>query len=59
MTAGTPMAVVRDAAGATRVTAAAPTVPDTRCGVLGTYPCLQGITTAAGGTLVLFKAPRR
>ena len=57
MTAGTPMAVVQDAAGATRVTAAAPAVPDTRCGVLGTYLCFQGITTAAGGTLVLFKAP--
>ena len=30
---------------------------DTRCGVLGAYPCFQGIATAAGGTLVLFKAP--
>ena len=57
MTAGAPMAVVQDAAGATRVTAAAPAVPDTRCGVLGTYPCFQGIATTAGGTLVLFKAP--
>ena len=59
LTAGAPITVVQDAAGATRVTSAAPTVPDTRCGVLGTYPCFQGITTAAGGTLVLFKAPRR
>ena len=32
-------------------------MPDTRCGVLGTYPCYQGIATTAGGTLVLFKAP--
>ena len=55
MRAGTPIAVVQDAAGATRVTAAAPAVPDTRCGVLGT--CFQGIATTAGGTLVLFKAP--
>ncbi len=57
MTAGTPIAVTQDAAGATRVTAAVPAIPDTRCGVLGTYPCYQGIATAAGGTLVLFKAP--
>ena len=57
MTAGTPITVVQEAAGATRVTAAAPAVPDTRCGVLGAYPCFQGITTAAGETLVLFKAP--
>ena len=57
MTAGAPMAVVQDAAGATRVTAAAPAVPDTRCGLLGTYRCFRGIATTAGGTLVLFKAP--
>ena len=57
MIAGTRIRVTQAAAGATRVTAAAPAVPDTRCGVLGTYPCFQGITTAAGGTLVLFKAP--
>ena len=57
MTAGAPIAVTQDAAGATRVTAAAPAIPDTRCGVLGTYPCYQGITTTAGGPLVLFKAP--
>ena len=56
-TAGTPIAVMQDAGGATRVTAAAPAVPDTRCGVLGTYPCFQGIGTTAGATLVLFKAP--
>ena len=56
-TAGTRMAVVQDAAGATRVTAAAPAIPATRCGVLGTYPCFQGIATGAGRTLVLFKAP--
>ena len=57
MTAGTPMAVVQDAAGATRVTLTAPAVPDTRCGLLATYPCFQGMITTAGGTLVLFKAP--
>ena len=57
MTAGTPITVVQEAAGATRVTATAPAVPDTRCGVLGTYRCFQGIATAAGETLVLFKAP--
>ena len=48
---------MQGAAGATRVTAAAPAIPDTRCGVLGTYRCYQGMTTAVGGTLVLFKAP--
>ncbi len=57
MTAGTPIAVTQDAAGATRVTAAAAAIPDTRCGVLGMYRCFQGLTTAVGGTLVLFKAP--
>ena len=57
MTAGTAVVVTQDAAGATRVTAAAPAIPDTRCGVLGIYPCYQGIATTAGGTLVLFKAP--
>ena len=57
MTAGAPIAVTQDAAGATRVTAAAAAIPDTRCGVLGTYLCYQGMTTTAGGTLVLFKAP--
>ena len=39
MTAGTAVVVTQDAAGATRVTAAAPAIPDTRCGVLGTYLC--------------------
>ena len=57
LTAGTRIAVMQGAAGATRVTAAAPAIPDTRCGVLGTYRCFQGMTTAASGTLVLFKAP--
>ena len=57
MTAGTRIRVTQAAAGATRVTAAAAAMPDTRCGVLGTYRCFQGITTAVGGTLVLFKAP--
>ena len=57
MIAGTRIRVTQAAAGATRITAAAPAVPDTRCGVLGTYPCFQGIATTAGGTLVLFKAP--
>ena len=57
MTAGTAVVVTQDATGATRVTAAAPAIPDTRCGVLGIYPCYQGIATTAGGTLVLFKAP--
>ena len=57
MIAGTRIRVTQAAAGATRITAAAPAMPDTRCGVLGTYLCFQGITTAAGGTLVLFKAP--
>ncbi len=57
MTAGTPIAVTQNAGGATRVTAAAPAVPDTRCGVLGMYRCFQGMTTTVGGTLVLFKAP--
>ena len=57
MLAGTRIRVTQAAAGATRVTAAAPAVPDTRCGVLGTYPCFQGMTTLADGTLVLFKAP--
>ena len=57
MIAGTRIRVTQAAAGATRATAAAAAVPDTRCGVLGTYLCYQGMTTAAGGTLVLFKAP--
>ena len=57
MIAGTRIRVTQAAAGATRVTAAAPAMPDTRCGVLGIYPCYQGIATTAGGTLVLFKAP--
>ena len=57
MTASAPIVVRQAAAGATRVTAGAPPIPDTRCGVLGTYPCFQGMTTTAGGTLVLFKAP--
>ena len=47
LTAGTPIAVTQAAAGATRVTAAAPAIPDTRCGVLGTYRCFQGMTTTA------------
>ena len=57
MTAGTPIAVTQDAGGATRVTAAAPAVPNTRCGVLGTYACFQGLATNSSGTLVLFKDP--
>ena len=57
MIAGTRIRVTQAAAGATRVTAAGPAMPGTRCGVLGTYRCFQGMTTAAGGTLVLFKAP--
>ena len=57
MIAGTRIRVTQAAAGATRVTAAAPAIPDTRCGVLGTYLCYQGMTTTVGGTLVLFKAP--
>ena len=57
MIAGTRIRVTQAAAGPTRVTAAAPAIPDTRCGVLGTYRCFQGMTTAAGGTLVLFKVP--
>ena len=57
MIAGTRIRVTQAAAGATRVTAAAPAIPNTRCGVLGTYRCFQGMTTTAGGTLVLFKAP--
>ena len=57
MTASAPIAVTQNAPGATRVTPGAPAVPGTRCGVLGTYPCFQGMTTTAGETLVLFKAP--
>ncbi len=55
MTTGTPIAVTQAAAGATRVIVAAAAMPDTRCGVLGTYRCFQGITTTAvdGDTLTL------
>ena len=57
--ASAPLRVTRVEAGAARLTASAPALPDTRCGLLGLYRCYRGVTLTAGAPLVLFKAPPR
>ena len=58
-TAALPITASRTGDGAVRVTLdAPPPVPNTRCGTDG-HPCFQGIDTAAGPPLVLFKKPLR
>ena len=54
-TAAAPITVTRIGEGAVRVTLdAAPPIPTNLCGD-DSHPCFQGIATAAGPTLVLFK----
>ena len=54
-TAAAPIMVTRIGEGAVRVTLdAAPPIPTNLCGD-DSHPCFQGIATAAGPTLVLFK----
>ena len=57
--ASAPLRVTSVAAGAARLTASVPALPDTRCGLLGLYRCYRGVTLTAGAPLVLFKAPPR
>ena len=57
--ASAPLTVTGAGTGAARLTATAPALPDTRCGLLGLYRCYRGVTLTAGATLVLFKAPPR
>ena len=57
--ASAPLRVTRVEAGAARLTASVPALPDTRCGLLGLYRCYRGVTLTAGAPLVLFKAPPR
>ncbi len=59
MTASLPITVTKTGEAAVRVTLnARPPVPTTRCGT-DNHPCFQGIDTAAGPPLVLFKKPLR
>ena len=57
--ASAPLTVTGAGTGAARLTATAPALPDTRCGLLGLYRCYRGVTLTAGAPLVLFKAPPR
>ena len=57
--ASAPLRVTGAGTGAARLTATAPALPDTRCGLLGLYRCYRGVTLTAGAPLVLFKAPPR
>ena len=57
-TVSAPITVTQTGEGATRLTLdVAPTVPEARCGEFDEYPCFQGIATAVGQALVLFKHP--
>ena len=57
-TVSAPIIVSQIGEGATRLAlGVAPTVPETCCGEFGEYPCFQGIATAVGQALALFKDP--
>ena len=57
--AALPITVTKTGEGAVRVTLdAAPPIPTTLCGA-DNHPCFQGVATAAGPPLVLFKNPLR